>query len=435
MRPTRQTLAVNLLLEGQKALVVGGGRVGLRKTHTLLAAGMSVRLVCPKAVPEFKDMAIEWNQKKFDPSDLDDCALVIACTDDKFVNRSVLEAAKKANILCCCADGNWAEGDFIVPATFSTNDAKISVSTNGRSCRSAKRIMESLQRFMTQQTDGCLFILGVNESIPLPLSKELLSQRLNFLSGLYEWVFLTTCHRTMFIAWATHALIESKLLHHIFNFPASYTHESEDAMRHLTYLLAGLESRMIGEFHIVGQVRDAFDHAREAGWARAALPEVYAEAYQRAQKLRNAIAPHLPNIEVEALALEGATGRVVIAGTGSLGMATAHHARKMGLDVTLLYHSRPAQDDWDCRPLNEWESAIKGASRFISACTMDTPYFVAEKIPIPMVDLGAPRNIVGDNNVRDLDALRCDYLKRTNSVNTILSIANTVYQTGDYRHV
>lgn len=428
MRPLRKTFPVNLLLEGQTALVVGGGRVGLRKTRSLLEAGARVRLVCPVALEAFQTLDVEWREKCFEPTDLEGCAMVIACTNDKGVNRAILSAARVAQVPCCCADGHWAEGDFIVPAMFRTEDAVVSVSTNGRSCRSAKETKEMLLRYMTQTTPGVLFIYGINEARPLPFSQTELSHRLAFLNGLYEWAFLTTCHRTTFIAWATPALIESGLLTHIFHFPPSaYIYTGDAAVRHLTFLLAGVESRMIGEFHIVGQVRDALDAARANGWARAALPTIYAEALKRSQRLREAIAPHIPKVEVEALALEGLSGRVVIAGTGRLGAATARHARALGLEVTLLYHSRPLAGDWTCCPLADWSTAIQGASALITALTVEEPYFTASAITIPMIDLGAPRNIAGDEGVRDLDALRGEYLERTGSVQMIRTLAASVY--------
>jgi siroheme synthase (precorrin-2 oxidase/ferrochelatase) len=426
MRPICKTFPVNLLLEGSTALVVGGGRVGLRKTQSLLEAGVNVRLVCPDALEDFANLPIQWLQKNFEPADLEGCSLVIACTDDKHVNRQVLTVARERRILCSCADGNWAESDFIVPAMFRTDDVMVSVSTHGRSCQSAKETKEILFRFMTQTAPGVLFVHGINESMPMPLPLEELSHRLAFLNGLYEWAFLTTCHRTTFFAWATPALIKSGLLTHLFGFhhsPRAYTYTDQAAMDHLTLLLAGVESRMIGEFHIVGQVRDAFDLARANGWARAALPKAYAEALKRSGVLREAIAPHLPKIEVEALALEGLTGRVVIAGTGRLGEATARHARALGLEVTVLYHRRPLQGDWDCRPLTEWKTALQGASALVSALSVETPYFKAEDIFIPMIDLGAPRNIAGEKGVRDLDALRGAYLERTGSVERIRAIA------------
>ena len=41
-RPIRQTIPLNLIIDERKVLVVGGGRVGLRKTRSLLEAGAAV---------------------------------------------------------------------------------------------------------------------------------------------------------------------------------------------------------------------------------------------------------------------------------------------------------------------------------------------------------------------------------------------------------
>lgn len=425
MRPIRKTFPVNLLIEARTVLVVGGGRVGLRKTHSLLEAGARVRLVCPDALPDFDTLPIEHHARTFQPDDVKGCALVIACTDSKVVNRAILEAARAENVPCCCADGNWAEGDFIVPATLRTEDLLISISTNGRSCRTAKEVKETLAHQLTQCSPGVLFIHGIPSACTLP-PQAMLVKKLSFLTGLYGWCLLSTCNRTEFIAWVAPELIESGLLQHALHLPSTaYSYRDTEAMRHLSYVLAGLKAQMIGEFHIVGQVRDAMDAARLAGTANGQLLRAYAEALQRAQALRTVIMPHLPHIEVEDLALEGATGRIVIAGTGALGRAAIAKARAMGLEVTALYHRHPL-DGVTCLPLSQWQDAIQGATRFISALTVTSPLFDVNQFSIPVYDLGAPRNISGEK-VYDLDALRGDYLKRTGALETILALADAAY--------
>ena len=193
-------------------------------------------------------------------------------------------------------------------------------------------------------------------------------------------------------------------------------------------VLAGMRSHMIGEFHIVGQVRDAVEEARHAGWAHGPLQQAYAEALRRAQAVRQAVEPRLPKLEVEDLALEGATGRVVIAGTGRLGCAAVAKAKSLGLTVTVLYHTHPLPGE-DCRPLKDWAAAVRGANRFITALSVPHPIFQAEALNgVPAYDLGAPRNIAGETGVRDLDALRGNYLRRTGQLEQIQSIAENAYQ-------
>ena len=426
MRPVRKTFPANLLIEGATALVVGGGRVGLRKTKALLEAGAAVRLVCPEAVADFDELPVERVTRCFVPDDVAGCRLVFACTDDKHTNRAVLAVARAKGVACCCADGNWAEGDFIVPATLRMEGLTLAVSTDGRSCRTAKEVREGLARSLARVSPGVLYVLGVEEAAALP-PIETLAARFAFLNGLYGWALLRTCNRTELIAWAAPELIASGLPGHALHLPGARAAVGPDAMRHLTMVLAGMRAKMAGEFHIVGQVRDAFEEAREQSWACSHLMDAYAEALRRAQAVRAAVAPLIPNVEVEELALEGAKGRVVIAGTGRLGRAAVAKAHAMGLPVTVLYHRTPLEGE-DCRPLDAWREAVQGADRFLAALTVDKPCFDAAGLGgVPAYDLGAPRNIAGDDGVRDLDDLRGDYLRRTGALDTLLAAAEQAY--------
>lgn len=411
MRPQRKTFPVNLLLEHAPVLVVGGGRVGLRKTRALLEAGAEVHLVCPEPLEDFASLPVTMQRRTFQPADVQGMRLVFACTNEKRVNGAVLEAARAAGIPCCCADGHWAEGDFIVPALLRTPDLLIAVSSNGRSCRTAKETRDVLARAL--RAPGELCIVGMD---PLPDARDLA-----LLSGLYGWAKLTTCHRSELLLWASPELLERAWLR------GAYAWRGEEARKHLAFLLAGLRSKMVGEIHIVGQVRDAMEQAREAGTANGALLEAYAEALAQSRALREAVAPLMPAIEVEDLALEGATGRIVVAGTGRLAQAAIAKAHARGLEVSVLYHVHPLEGE-ACTPLADWRKVLGGATRFISALAVKSPFFKASELALPACDLGAPRNIEGDEGVRDLDDLRGDYLRRTGALEPIMQAAEKAWQ-------
>ena len=90
------TLPVNLIVRGRKALVVGGGRVALRKAKVLVSLGVGVRVVALEACGELAALeGVEIERAAFDASDVEsDLLAVFACTDDKRTNREVLEAAR-----------------------------------------------------------------------------------------------------------------------------------------------------------------------------------------------------------------------------------------------------------------------------------------------------------------------------------------------------
>ena len=82
-----------LNLQGKKCVVVGGGKVALRKVKMLLDCGADVTVISPKPCPEIvklsKDEAIRLIQRDYETGDLKDAVIAMACTDMKKVNRKV----------------------------------------------------------------------------------------------------------------------------------------------------------------------------------------------------------------------------------------------------------------------------------------------------------------------------------------------------------
>jgi len=138
-------LPVNLQCTGRLAAVVGGGRVGRRKTAVLLECGARVRLIDPAgwrgACPE----GLEVVARAFRPDDLAGCWLVFAATADAAVNRAVAAEARHRGIPVCLADAP-EQGDFTLPATRRLGELVLSVSTAGLSPALAALAADRLQR-------------------------------------------------------------------------------------------------------------------------------------------------------------------------------------------------------------------------------------------------------------------------------------------------
>ena len=62
---TKNQFPINLNLEGRSCLVVGAGRIGLRKTEQLLAAGARVTVVAPEVVSDFSGLPVTIHQRAF----------------------------------------------------------------------------------------------------------------------------------------------------------------------------------------------------------------------------------------------------------------------------------------------------------------------------------------------------------------------------------
>lgn len=122
---------VFLDLRGRLTVVVGAGSVGRRKVSGLLQAGARVRWIDPLLAEQTNTEAgVEVVGREFDEADLAGALLVIACTDVAAVNRQVLQAARRRQILCCCAD-QPDPGDFILPALLRRQNLQVAVSTGG----------------------------------------------------------------------------------------------------------------------------------------------------------------------------------------------------------------------------------------------------------------------------------------------------------------
>ena len=138
-----------LNLRGKKCVVVGGGKVALRKVTTLLDCGADITVISPKPHAEisklFKNKAIRLVRRNYERGDLRRAALSIAATHMKKINRKVAEESKKNGTPVNVVDD--AElSDFIIPSSFRRGDLSVAVSTSGMSPALAKKIRAKLEK-------------------------------------------------------------------------------------------------------------------------------------------------------------------------------------------------------------------------------------------------------------------------------------------------
>jgi siroheme synthase-like protein len=133
-----------LELAGKPVLVVGAGKVALRKTKGLLEAGAAVTVVAPRAEPEFARLPVTLHHRAFRPDDLRGAVLAFAATDDRRVNHAVMLAARRRRIPVNVADAR-GECSFIVPARISRGNIQIAISTSGESPRMAAALRRKIE--------------------------------------------------------------------------------------------------------------------------------------------------------------------------------------------------------------------------------------------------------------------------------------------------
>lgn len=133
----------------KKCVVVGGGKVALRKVKVLLSHGASVTVISPTLCSEVLELAennrINVLQRQFRPGDLHDAFIAVAATDNRDTNCLVIEEARSKAILVNVVD-DAEKSDFIVPAQMRREDITIAVSTAGKSPALARKIRKKLEK-------------------------------------------------------------------------------------------------------------------------------------------------------------------------------------------------------------------------------------------------------------------------------------------------
>jgi precorrin-2 dehydrogenase/sirohydrochlorin ferrochelatase len=137
-----------LKLKGRRAVVIGGGPIGLEKVEGLLACDADVTLVAPDAVKPLEELAsegsIEWRQRNYEgSSDLDGALIAIAATDDTDLNVRVFNDAEERAMLCNVVDVPPL-CNFILPALWRQGPLAVAISTAGASPALAKRMKREI---------------------------------------------------------------------------------------------------------------------------------------------------------------------------------------------------------------------------------------------------------------------------------------------------
>ncbi len=125
---------VNLVLTGRPCLVVGGGRVALRKVEGLLACEATVTVVAPEVDEELAALPVTVLRRPYEAGEAGSGGyrLVITATDDRAVNQAVHDDADAAGVWVNSAD-DPDRCSFTLPAVVRRGPLMLTVATGGHS--------------------------------------------------------------------------------------------------------------------------------------------------------------------------------------------------------------------------------------------------------------------------------------------------------------
>jgi len=134
-------------LKDRPVLVVGAGRVALRKVKSLVESGARVTVVAPEWESEFEELPVRLVPRRFRASDLAGAMLVFAATDDRLTNHRIGIAAKGKGVFANIAD-SAGECDFLVPARVQRGGFQVAVSTGGENPRLSAELRRKLEELL-----------------------------------------------------------------------------------------------------------------------------------------------------------------------------------------------------------------------------------------------------------------------------------------------
>lgn len=163
-----------MCLEQRPCLVVGGGKVALRKLASLLQSGARPTLIAPELDSELVNLLQQypnqtiWQPREFQDQDIAGHSLVIAATNNPTVNARVAELANARQIPVNVVD-NQAACSFILPSVVDRSPVMIAVSTGGASPVLARQLRMKLE---TMIPSSCGQLAAITEEY-----REIVKQR------------------------------------------------------------------------------------------------------------------------------------------------------------------------------------------------------------------------------------------------------------------
>ncbi len=180
-----------------------------------------------------------------------------------------------------------------------------------------------------------------------------------------------------------------------------------DVAHHLFAVSSGLDSIVIGEDQIAGQVRHALDIARRDGTTSSDLEKLFQKATHTSRSVKAQTGLGGAGRSLVRLALELASSRiadwsstrVLLVGTGQYAATTVAALRAAGVtDITVFSPSDRAAPfclKYSLTPASDLRTAI-GAADVVITCTINSVVAVNQVPPSErrlLIDLGLPRNI------------------------------------------
>lgn len=296
--------------------------------------------------------------------------------------------------------------------------------------------------------------LGVNyRSCPVAVREQFavgksrlpeVNTALSALPGVAECVLLSTCNRTEIYYWSSkpEAALRAIFEYFLGNAPDSavrrnlfYHHCGAEALFHLAAVAAGLDSMVVGETEIFGQLKDAYRVALDCGVTGAVSNRTFQQVFAIGKKVRSSsnitsgpTSVGAASVQLAQEILGNLAGtNVLVVGAGEVARTTAQSLRSRGAESIFVANRSydravelAEQVGGRVIRFSEWIPYLENID-IVIVSTASPVYVVSppvleqvqhtRKRPLFLIDLSVPRNVdpacglVNDVYVYDMDAM------------------------------
>lgn len=254
--------------------------------------------------------------------------------------------------------------------------------------------------------------------------------------GLQETMILSTCNRVEIAVTSEDScdpldsvaefLARSKKVDRLWVRQFLYHHSDRAAIRHLFRVAASLDSMVVGEPQILGQLKAAYDTAKTTGSVNGYLESVLTRAFSVAKRVRTETEIGQSAVSVSYAAVELARQifgslkgkRAILVGAGKMSELAARHLQRSGVSEILVTNRSPERAQ---QMAQLFEGRVVPYPNFVNAlpevdvliASSGAPHYILHKEdmkrvigarrnrPMFLIDIAVPRNI--EPSVNELD--------------------------------
>jgi glutamyl-tRNA reductase len=253
--------------------------------------------------------------------------------------------------------------------------------------------------------------------------------------GIREGLIVSTCNRVEFVTCQEPG--NAQLLDFVRNYfqidpalvrPHLYEYREEEAIRHLFRVASSLDSMVIGEPQILGQVKESYLAARSVGGVRTHLDRLLQRTFTVAKRVRNETQIGSSSVSIASVAVELArkifgsleNRNILLVGAGEMGELAARHLLNHGAGAVSVTNRTMERAENLARQLNgrtirfdDLYATADKADIIITSTGSPQPIFRKEHVqqflhrrrgrPMFFIDIAVPRDI--DPEVNRLDGV------------------------------